>query len=124
VHPTGSVSVGEKPRLRWSAGEVLRDLHEVPHLLARLTLTGPFFPPRSAEPCATVGTVRSRFVLLLEDGMRADAYFDRRLPDGEPVAFGYGRRIAFRFPGGLKRSAIRRLDRTRLPQGIRIPDGL
>jgi hypothetical protein len=113
-----------KPRLRWSAREVLRDLHEGPHLLVRLSLTGPFFPPRSAEPFATVGKVRSRFVLLLEDGLRADAYFDRRLPESEPVAFGYGRRVAFRFPGGFKRSAIRRLDRTRLPPGTRIPDGL
>lgn len=56
--------------------------------------------------------------------MRADAYFDRPLPDGEAVAFGYGRSILFKFPDGFRTSVVRRLDRTRLPEATRVPEGL
>ena len=113
---------GRQPRFRWSAREVLRDLHGVPHLLVRVSLSGPYVPPRSGEPFAVVGNVRSRFVLLVDGGLRANAYFDCLLPEGGLVAFGYGRRVRERFPGPFRSAAVARLDRSRLPRGTVFPD--
>lgn len=96
------------------AREVVRDLFEVPHLLVRLTITGPYFPHRAEEPFVAVGRVRSKFVNISEDGLRADAYFDKPLPKAGRVVFGHRDTIELIVPGRLQAADVVRLDHKRL----------
>lgn len=106
---------------RWSAKEVVRDLHGVPHLLLRISLEGPAFPHRAGRPFVRVGGVESRLVLIGEDSLVARGYFDRLPPEGGAVEFGYGRRVLFRFPRPFRASRAARLDRAKLPEATRTP---
>jgi hypothetical protein len=108
----------------WSAKEVVRDLEGRPHLFLRLSLTGPYFPYRALEPFARVGRVRSRLVRIVDDGRRALAYFDRKIPDTGTIEFGYGIQVVYRFPRKFERDEVELLERPRLPANLHVPEGL
>ena len=109
---------------RWSVKEVVRDLYGTPHLFLRIVLEGPAFPQRAGRPFVRVGGVESRFVRIDPDGRFALGYFDRPPTEGGTMEFGYGRRVLFRFPRPYRGERALRLDRARLPEGIRIPEEL
>ncbi len=110
----------ESDRLYWEARLVVRDLNQEPHLLMRITLTGTHFPHRALKPFVAVGEVRSLFVSIAEDGLSAHAYFDKPLPQGSRIEFGYGEQALLRFPGPFDPHGIRPLDRKRLPSNTRL----
>lgn len=105
----------ESGRLKWEARQVLRDLHGKPHVLLRIKLTGTHFPQRALEPFAAVGKVRSLFVEISEDGLSASAYFDRPLPQGGSIDFGYGDKVFLRLKA-FESKAVERLDFKKLPK--------
>lgn len=106
--------------VRWAAREVVTDLFDRPHLMLRITITGPHFPHRALEPWVTVGEARSHFVRISPDGMRADAYFDvDAVPDGE-MRMGHGPDVELIVPERFTPRRIERLDRARLPEGIQL----
>lgn len=112
----------ESERLHWEARQVLRDLHQEPHLLIRVKLTGTFFPQRAEEPFVRVGEVRSRFVEIAEDGQSISAYFDEPVPPRGFVEFGYGDEVLLRVPRRFSLDAVRMLDPKRLPANTRFLD--
>jgi hypothetical protein len=109
----------ESSRLRWEARQVVRDLHQVPHLLLRLKLAGTYFPQRALEPWVRIGRLRSRFVQIAPDGLSASAYFDR-LPRGGTVELGYGPDVLLRFPERFGAEPLRALEVKRLPPNVRL----
>lgn len=110
----------ETDRVDWEARQVVRDLYGEPHLLDRLTLTGTRFEHRALEPYVAVGDVRSRFVEISEDGLRADAYFDEPIPGDGTIEFGYGDEPVLRIRRRFDREDVRRLDPERLPEKTRL----
>jgi hypothetical protein len=116
--------IGRLVAYGWTAKEVVRDIDEHPSLFLRLELTGPYFGARALEPFVLVGRVRSRFVRIDQEGLRALAYFDRRLPEDGEVAFGWGEEALYLFPRRFDLSGVARLDRGRLPRRLEIPEGL
>ncbi len=109
----------ESDRLHWRAGHVLRDLHGGVQLLFRLTLTGPHFPERGAEPFMTVGGLRSRFVRISPDGLTANGYFDHPPPREGAIEFGYGRRVMLRCRRGFDIRDAALLKKALLPPDVR-----
>ena len=105
----------ENERLKWEARMIIRDLDQVPHLFMRLKLTGTHFVQRALEPFVTIGKVRSRFVTISDDGLSACAYFDKQLPKGEPILFGYGMEVMLRFSKAFHHDEAVLLDPKRLP---------
>lgn len=103
----------------WTAREVVVDLLHIPHLLRRLTITGPHFPHRAEEPFVRVGNVRSRFVRISPDGMRADAYFDTDLPNNGEIVFGHRDTVELILRNNYADEQLVRLDRTRIPKATR-----
>lgn len=115
----------DKDLVRHEAREVVVDLHDRPHLLTRLSLTGPYFPQRSEEAYVTVGKLRSKFVLISDDGQRADAYFERTLPPTGRIVFGYGKSVDLVVPRPFQAERVMKLDLDRLRRAIpdlHIPD--
>ncbi|MBI1786501.1 MAG: hypothetical protein HYR60_02980 [Acidobacteria bacterium] len=108
----------QSAKLQWEARQVLRDLHEIPHLLLRIKVTGTHFPRRALEAFVSIGEVRSRFVEIGPDGLSASAYFDRAPREGV-VEFGYGAEVLLRFPVPFRRAVVRELDPARLPPHTR-----
>jgi len=107
-----------RDEVRIEAKEVVRDLFGKPHVFLRIRLTGWHFPHRAQEPVALVGEVVSRMVLIDQDELTANCYFDHDLPRAEIVSFGYGKTILwdFNLPEGV--FAIPRLERSRLPKEL------
>jgi len=109
-------------RMRWEAKEVVRDTGEGPQLFERIILSGPIFEERAQEPFVRIGPAAARIVEIEEGGTRASAYFDQVLPDDQPVEFGYmGDGVLYRFPENYRPQSTPRLDRQRLPKGVRLP---
>ena len=106
-------------RLQWEGRQVLRDWAGEPHLFFRLTLSGTFFPERSLEPFAQIGTLRSRFVLIAADGLSASAYFDEPPPSEGVVEFGYGSQVCLRCGRNFDGGTMVRLNRQLLPPNVR-----
>lgn len=104
----------EGETVRMDVREVVKELFEKPHLLIRISIAGPYFPQRSAEPYMRVGEVRSNFVEISPDGLRADGYFDRPLPKRGEVVFGYGHDVDLIVPTHFRAEAIQRLDPEKL----------
>jgi hypothetical protein len=106
--------------VQWIAREVIIDLFEQPHLMLRLTITGAHFPHRALEAYVTVGDVRSHFVRISPDGLRADAYFDvDTVPDGE-IRMGHGHEVELIVPERFSTRRVQRLDRSRLSENTRL----
>jgi hypothetical protein len=111
-----------KDIVSWNVREVMLDFAEVPHLTVRLELTGVRFAHRALEPFMRVGDVQSRLVLIDPDEQVARGYFDRPLPDGAQIVFGYGDQVVLVIRGKFQSKALKRLDRERLPKGTRLYD--
>ncbi len=88
----------------------------------RIRLTGTHFPQRALEPFVVVGKVRSRFVEIADDGLSANAYFDRPPPQRGRIEFGYGEDILLRFPRAFDKGVAKLLDAERLPKKTRFVD--
>lgn len=106
-----------REKVKIGVREVVRGVFEKPHIFIRIRITGWHFPQRALEPFVVVGEVVSRMVLIDRDGLVADAYFDKPLPDSELLSFGYGNVIHWDFKIPVQPKAIARLDRSRLPKG-------
>ena len=110
----------ESEKLRWEARQVLRDFDDEPHLLLRLTLSGTRFIQRAQIPFVVAnGEVLAYFTEIAEDEMSVRTYFDRPLPEGSRIEFGYGAAVMLRFPGAFSGEKARWLEPERLPTGIR-----
>ncbi len=104
--------------VRMELREVLLELHEKPHLLMRMRITGWRFPHRAQEPFVVVGEVISRLVHIAPDELTADAYFDRPIQAARGFSFGYGRTIEWDFDIEVDARGIERLDRRRLGEDV------
>ena len=105
--------------MHWEAKEVVRDIDGKPHLLERITLTGPIFEHRALEPFVRVGEIQARIVDIDEDGRMVKAYFDQMLPDEQPIEFGYhGEGVLYRFPVSYQSQVGARLDIKRLAKDV------
>ena len=98
--------------------EIVRDIHNKPHVFIRVRLTGWNFPHRGLEPFLLVGRVLSKRVIVSTDGLTADAYFDNLLPEAKRISFGYGKIIQWDFNLPIRKKGFPRLDRKRLPVGV------
>lgn len=108
-------------KMRWEAREVVRDTAEGPQLFERITLSGPIFEERAQEPFVRIGKAAAQSVEIAEDGTQVRAYFDRVIPDNQPIEFGYlGDDVLYRFPNNYRSDLTPRLDHKRLPKGIRL----
>ncbi len=112
-------SLGENEHLIWRARQVVRNVDHELHLFIRLKLTGTHFPQKLTEPFVSVGGVRSRFVLISEDGLSLYAYFDQPLPEKEPVMFGYGDEVSFQLPRRFYNNSVDFLNLSFIPRGTR-----
>ena len=108
--------------ISWEVREVVHDIDARPHLLLRIELVGVHFPGRALPPFMRVGKLRSRFVRLDSDGLRAFGYFDARPPDRGTIAFGYGEQVVLQVHDDYVHDLPAPLDRGRLPEGIRAYD--
>ena len=105
-------------RLQWQGKQVLRDVHNEPHLLFRLRLNGTHFDERAEEAFMNVGGLRSRFVEISSDGLTADGYFDHPPPLFGDVEFGYGHQVLLRTYRGFHRPDVPLLKRALLPPNV------
>ena len=109
----------EHPRLVWEAKQVLRDIDGVPHIFLRIKLSGTIFRLRALPAQVAVGGQKSQFIELSEDRQVLRAYFDRPVPLGYKVLFGYGNEHVLRFPIPITEDHILKLDKNRLPEGTK-----
>jgi hypothetical protein len=107
-----------KANVRAEIREVVRDINRVPHVFARIKLTGWHFPHRAAEPFMLVGNVVSQRVMIARDGSSAQGYFNEKLPEAKVLSFGYGKVIVWDFNILINPGLIVRLDRLRLPPNV------
>ena len=110
----------ESERLQWEARMVIRDLDQVPYVLMRIKLAGTHFPQRALKPFVVVGKVRSLFVTIADDGLSACAYFDKPLPEGNKIEFGYGDQILLRFPRAFSIEMVKLLDPKKVPKNTHL----
>jgi hypothetical protein len=59
-------------------------------------------------------------VVVSDDRLTARAYFQQELPATGAIEFGYGDAMLLRFSRTFAGAEVRRLDRERLPKGIRL----
>ncbi len=104
--------------VRVGVREVVRDVHGKPHIFIRVRLTGWRFPGRAPEAFMLIGDVVSRKVIIDQNGLGANGYFDKPLPRANQVSFGYGRVIQWDFDLPISPTKITRLDRARLNKEI------
>lgn len=114
----------ESPKLKWEAKVVVREINEGPRLYIRLKLTGTRFPFFNTIAFVRIGNTMARHVDIAEDGLSANAYFDRVLPESGVVEFGYDVQTLLRFPQRYSGGAVVRLDQKRLPEALRYQDRL
>src|SRR5437763_2566727 len=107
-----------RENVRADMREVVRDDRGKPHVFIRVRLTGWNFPHRAREPFAVVGDVVSSRVAIDPDGLAANAYFDKPLPESRAVGFGYGNVLKWEFGTPVAPSKIERLDRKKLPAEV------
>lgn len=106
-----------RKNVRIEVREVVRDVFNKPHVFIRVRLTGWHFPYRALEPFVVIGETVSWTVIIRQDGLVADAYFDKPLPAATRISFGYGKVIHWDFDIPVHPQTIPRLDRSRLPDG-------
>lgn len=109
----------EGERVEWHAAEVIVELFGEPLLLLRVSIEGPHFPARALEPIVDIGGTRSRFVRISDDGLRADAFFERMPTSGSSIQFGHGPDIELVVPEPFSTARVERLDRRRLPPNVK-----
>jgi hypothetical protein len=113
-------SSNPRSALTWRAQEVVREVDDQPHLLARIEIEGDYFPHRAAEPFVRIldgdqVVMTSWFADVSDDNRRLTGYFPVDLPPRGTVEFGYGHQVMGRIPLGFDADAVIRLDRQRLP---------
>jgi hypothetical protein len=103
-------------KVSWDARYVLRDLGDkpTPHLFLRIKLTGTYFDHRALGEYVKIGKIRSVAVEISDDCLSARAYFDRPLPSGGRIEFGYEDQAMFRLKSRFEPDDVRRLDPTLL----------
>ena len=104
--------------VRVEVREVVRDVHGKPHIFIRVRLTGWRFAGRAPEAFMLIGDVVSRKVIIDPNGLGANGYFDKPLPEANQVSFGYGKVIQWDFDLEISPTKIKRLDRARLAREI------
>lgn len=104
--------------VRVGVREVVRDVFGKPHVFIRVRLTGWRFPGRAPEPFMLIGDVVSRKVIIDQNGLGANGYFDKPLPRVDRVSFGYGKVIRWDFDLPIGPNDVIRLDRARLHKEI------
>jgi hypothetical protein len=109
--------------VRLELREVVRDVFGKPHIFIRVRLTGWRFPGRAPKPFMVIGDVVSRVVIIDQNGLGANGYFDKPLPAAERVSVGYGKIIQWEFDLPIRPKEILRLDRARLTKEIVDPFG-
>jgi hypothetical protein len=114
----------ESPKLKWESKVVVRDINEGPRLYIRLRLTGTKFPLFNTIPFVRIGKTVTHYVDIADDGLSANAYFERDLPEDGVVEFGYDVQALLRFPQRYAGSLVKRLDQKRLPESLQYQDGL
>jgi hypothetical protein len=114
----------ESPKLKWESKVVVREITEGPRLYIRLKLTGTRFPLFNTIPFVRIGRAVTHYVDIAEDGLSANAYFDRRLPEEGVVEFGYDVQTLLRFPKRYSGEVVKRLDEKLLPESLQHQDQL
>ena len=114
----------ESQKLKWESKVVVREINEGPRLYIRLKLTGTRFPLMNTIPFVRVGRAVTHYVDIADDGLSANAYFERALPESGVVEFGYDNRTLLRFPQRYSGEGVMRLDQRRLPEKLRYQDQL
>ncbi len=109
----------ESRKLKFNARQVLRDFDDKPHLLLRLKLEGTRFPQRALLPFVIAnGELLAYHTEIAEDELSVRAYFDRPIPEGSRIEFGYGKQIYLRFPASFSMKGVDQLDRKKLPEKV------
>jgi hypothetical protein len=114
----------ESPKLTWQAKVVVREIHKGSRLYIRLHLAGTQFPLFNSIAFVRVGRTVTQNVVIADDGLSANAYFDQSLPEDGVVEFGYDVRALLRFPLRYTDSLVARLEQKRLPKALRYQDKL
>ena len=114
----------ESPKLKWESKVVVREITEGPRLYIRLRLTGTKFPLFDTIPFVRIGGTVTHHIVIPDDGLTADAYFDKAPPEGGAVEFGYDVQTLLRFPQRYTGGVVKRLDEKRLPKTLRYQDRL
>ena len=114
----------ESPQLSWESKVVVREINKGPRLYIRLQLTGTKFPLFNTIPFVRVGRVVTHHVVIADDGLSANAYFEQALPEEGVVEFGYDVNPLLRFPRRFTSDAVTRLDQNRLPRSLRYQNRL
>lgn len=117
----------DQPRYTWSGSEVVVELGERPHLLSCIEVAGGYFPQMGREAFMRIvvddkTTVPAWFAEPDDDGRSLRGYFATDLPERGLLEFGYGTDLLGRLELGELRREIERLDRSRLPHELVVPD--
>jgi hypothetical protein len=107
-----------KRDVRADVREVVRDVNGKPQTFIRVRLTGYYFPEGAREYALLIGDAVSRFSRVGPKGLSLSAYFDRPLPPARTITLVYGRVVMADFNLSVSMTALARLDRQRLPEGI------
>lgn len=114
----------ESPKLGWESKVVVREINEGPKLYIRLKLTGTQFPLFNTIPFVRIGKTITHYVEIADEGLSANAYFERALPEDGVVEFGYDVQTLLRFPQRYTGNVVTRLDQKRLPKSLQYQDRL
>ncbi len=110
----------QSTKLRYEGRMVLRDFDGTPQLMLRLKLFGTRFPQRALLPFVRVdGNVVALQTEIAPDELSVRAYFDRPLPEGGRIEFGYGTKVYLRLSEPFSRERVQTLDLKRLPKDTR-----
>jgi hypothetical protein len=112
------------PNYDWTGREVVVELDDRPHLLARVDVGGGYFPRMGREAFMRVvvdekTTVRAWFAEPADDLRTLHGYFAAELPELGVLEFGYGADVMGRLE---LRGTIETLDRARLPRDVVVPE--
>jgi len=110
------------PPLTMEAREVIRTVDAKPHLLARVTVKGTYFPQRALVPFMRIATGRSKtvsawFTEITDDENGLVGYFPVDVPARGTIEFGYGSEVMDRFELPFDAKKMTRLNRKLVEKG-------
>ncbi|HYO14872.1 MAG TPA: hypothetical protein VE685_16890 [Thermoanaerobaculia bacterium] len=113
------------PNLSWQAREVVREIDDRPHLVARVEISGTYFPHRAPEPFVRIvqddrEVIESWFADVSDDNRALVGYFPVDVPLRGIAEFGYGDEVMGRvaLAEGPQAHGVLRLERERLPEDV------
>jgi hypothetical protein len=113
------------PNLSWQAREVVKEIDDRPHLVARVEIAGTYFPHRAPEPFVRIvrgdqEVIESWFADISDDNRKLIGYFPVDVPLRGIAEFGYGQEVMGRIElaEGPQAEGVQRLDRQRLPDDL------